>query len=139
MDFVRLIAICFGLVFFHSCSAYDFKNASELTLFKNYALSSCVASNYQKSSIYQDAIDSLNGNREYASISLDAYYELNESINKWSEKKYVSKKGNVSEFFMCIDFQNSVDVLDIFKKYNPCNIIENWSSKAEYELRCEKA
>lgn len=137
MDTKKLTVAYFSMLLCCSCSAYDFKSAGELTLFKNYALSSCVASSYEKGLVYQDAIDSLNGNREYANISLDAYYEINNSLKKWSKKKYVSKAGNVSEFFMCIDFQNSKDVLEIYKKYDPCKSDKNWSSEKEYELRCK--
>lgn len=137
MDTKKLTVVCFSLLLCCSCSAYDFKNASEVTLFKNYALSSCVASNYEKGLVYQDAIDALNGNREYGNISLDAYHDVNGVIKKWSKKEYVSKAGNVSEFFMCIDLQNSKDVMEIYKKYDPCKNSENWTSKKEYELRCK--
>jgi len=27
--------------------------------------------------------------------------------------------------------------MEIYKKYDPCKNIENWTSKKEYELRCE--
>jgi hypothetical protein len=139
MDTKIIKATFTSMLLCSSCHAYDFNNASELTLFKNYALSACVASNYGKGLIYQDAIDALNGNREYGNISLDAYYEINDTLKKWSKKKYISKAGNVSEFFMCIDFQNSKDVLETYKKYNPCKNKENWSSEKEFELRCKNA
>lgn len=119
-----------------SCSAYEFKSASELTLFKNYALSSCVATYYEGDSIYQDAIDALNGNRAYGNIPLDAYHEINDTLITWSKKEYVSKAGNISEFFMCIDFQNSKDVLEVYNKYDPCKSKESWTSEKEYDLRC---
>ena len=135
MDTKKLKAICCTMLLYYPCSAYDFKSASEITLFKNYALSSCVASNYEKDLVSQDAIDSLNGNREYGNISLNAYHEINDALKKWANKKYISKAGNNSEFFMCVDFQNSKDVLEIYKKYDPCKSSENWSSKKEYELR----
>ena len=138
MDPRKIALACFILLFSFSSFSYEFKSASEKTLFKNYALSSCVASNYEDETIFQDAIDALNGNREYGNIALEAYHEINDALEKWSKKEYVSKAGNVSEFSMCIDFQNSEDILDIFNKYNPCLDRKSWSSKKEYKLRCKK-
>ncbi len=137
MKIKKLVFIVFCVVFSTSCSAYEFKKATELTLFKNYALSSCVATYYENDEIYRDALDALNGNREYGNISLEAYHEINGLLKKWSKKIYKSKSGNISEFFMCIDFHNSKDVLAIYNKYDPCKNIDNWSSKYQYKLRCK--
>lgn len=60
---------------------------------------------------------------------MDAYHEINDVLSRWTKKEYISKAGNVSEFFMCLDFQNSKDVMEIYKKYDPCKNIENWTSK----------
>lgn len=137
MEFNKLVCTCILFMFTNACLAYDFKKSSEITLFKNYALSICIATNYENESIYKDAIDSLNGNREFGNIALEAYHELNTSLKKWQNIKYKSKEGNVSELFMCIDFHNSKDVLNIFNKYNPCNNKSNWSSDHEFEIRCK--
>ena len=137
MDTKKLITGCLSILFCCSCSAYDFKNASELTLFKNYALSSCVASSYPEGLVYQDAIDALNGNREYANIALEAYYAINDALKAWSKKQYIAKSGNISEFFMCIDFQNSQDILNIYRQYDPCKSDKNWSTEKDYLLRCK--
>ena len=137
MEFKKLVFICISIMFTNSCFAYEFKRASENTLFKNYALSMCIATNYESESIYKDAIDSLNGNREYGNIALEAYHELNEVQKMWQKIKYKSKKGNVSELFMCIDFHNSKDVQNIFNRYNPCKDKANWNSDDEFKMRCK--
>ncbi|MBL1432921.1 MAG: hypothetical protein COB94_005700 [Gammaproteobacteria bacterium] len=138
MGIKKLVGAFSCLFFCTPCLAYEFKSATEITLFKNYALSACVASHYEENTIYDDAIDSLNGNREYANLPLEAYYDLNEVLEEWSEKKYISKSGNISEFFMCVDFHNSKDIFEIFYKYNPCRDDENWPSKDEFEVRCKR-
>lgn len=132
----KLITLYIGLFFGCACSAYDFKNASEYTLFQNYALSACVASHYPEGPIYQDAIDALNGNRAVASIALEAYAEVNKALEKWSKKQYISQAGNRSAFFMCMDFYNSDDVLTIYQTFNPCQGDHSCPSKNEYQLRC---
>jgi len=137
MEIRKLAGIIIGFIISVSCSAYEFKKASEVTLFKNYALSSCVATYYENETIYRDALDALNGSREYANLPLEAYHEINDALKKWSNKVYKSKSGNISEFFMCIDFHNSVDVMNIYQKYDPCKNSSNWSSKERYEIRCK--
>lgn len=137
MGIKKLTVIVFFMAYSVSSFAYEFKKAAEITLFKNYALSSCVATFYKNDSIYRDALDALNGNREYGNISLEAYHEINILLKEWSEKVYKSKSGNVSEFFMCIDFHNSIDIFAIYQKYDPCKNKGNWSSKVKYDLRCQ--
>jgi len=137
MEVRKLIVIFCGVLFSASCSAYQFKKSSEFTLFKNYALSSCVATHYKNESIYRDAIDALNGSREFGNLSLEAYHEINSVLPEWSKKVYKSKSGNVSEFFMCIDFHNSEDIAKIFNKYDPCKKQDNWDSKEQYNIRCK--
>lgn len=137
METRKLIGTICGVMFSMSCSAYEFKKASEFTLFKNYALSSCVATHYKNESIYRDALDALNGNREFGNLSLDAYHEINKVLPKWSKKVYTSKSGNISEFFMCIDFHNSIDIVKIFEKYDPCKKQDSWNSKEQYIMRCK--
>jgi len=137
MEIRKLVGIIGGVIISTSCSAYEFKKSSEFTLFKNYALSSCVATHYKNETIYKDAIDALNGSREFGNISLDAYHEINKILPNWSKKEYKSKAGNISEFFMCIDFHNSEDISNIFDRYNPCKKPENWDSKEKFEKRCK--
>ena len=86
---VKALNVSFSCNIVVSLTNYGFKNASEVTLFKNYALFSSVASNYEKCLVYQDAIDALNGNREYGNISLDAYHEINSA-----HKMYILKESN---------------------------------------------
>lgn len=139
MDARKLIFIIPNFFLCLSCSAYEFREASEITLFKNYALAACTASSYKEDSIYEDAVDVLNGNREQGSIALEAYHDLNQALAQWSQKKYISKSGNVSEFFMCVDFHNSQEVMNIFNTYNPCKNKQNWGSEKEFEIRCMRS
>lgn len=125
-------------IFCNSCVAYEFKSADEFVLSKNYALSACVASNYEGESIYQDALDALSGNREYGNMPLDSYHEINEELVLWGKKKYMSKSGNKSEFFMCIDFHNSNEIAEIYNRYDPCKDKKQWLDEKKYSLKCEK-
>ena len=129
MSILTMFACC-------GCTAQTLWDQNELTLFKNYALASCLAKHYKTESIYQDAIDTMNGSRARATIPLKAYQELNTELAIWQPDQYQSKAGNVSELLMCIDFQNSQPLLNIFRRYNPCENPSNYDSKAEFNQRC---
>lgn len=101
-----------------ACASSSSSNSfSEWELFKYYSLSSCIATHYEESNIYQDAVDALNGYREFGSLPLQAYHEVSAVINSYSPEQYRSKAGNISELAMCVAIQNSKDIKDIYAKY----------------------
>jgi hypothetical protein len=113
---VRFFVLC--SVSMVSLTSYASSSIDEWELFRSYSLSSCIATHYEGESIYQDAIDALNGYREFGNLPLEAYHEVTTFIESHSPKKYRSKSGNISELTMCIDIQDSSAIKDIYDKYS---------------------
>jgi len=116
MDIKRLIL--FILVGASASHAHQLNNTSERQLFENYALAMCLASEYTDGDIYNDAITSLNGYREFSNMPLESYAKLNAAHEKWSSIPYPSKEGGDINLARCIDFQNSKDIAVIFEEFN---------------------
>lgn len=117
MDLERLIPGLASLVLAMNVSATQLEEMDEERLFKNYALTMCIATEYPDSDVYNDSIKALNGYREFGNIHLDAYFELTGALNGWQAEEYSSKSGEVVEIARCIDFHNSSQVAAIFEKY----------------------
>lgn len=100
-----------------SGSAQQLHEMDEKLLFKNYALTMCIASEYRDSEIYDDSVKALNGYRDFADTHLDAYSDLTVLLSEWQVKPYSSKSGETVEIARCIDFHNSPEVNKIFQKY----------------------
>jgi len=118
MDIKRLILFLFILVGASASHAHQLNNTSESQLFENYALAMCLASEYTDGDIYNDAITSLNGYREFSNMPLESYTKLNAAYEKWSSIPYPSKEGGDINLARCIDFQNSKDIAVIFEEFN---------------------
>jgi len=118
MDIKRLILFLFILVGASASHAHQLNNTSEKQLFENYALAMCLASEYTDGDIYNDAITSLNGYREFSNMPLESYAKLNAAYEKWRSIPYPSKEGGDINLARCIDFQKSKDISIIFEEFN---------------------
>lgn len=138
MDIKRLIIPFAVFAGISACHAHQLNHSTEKQLFKNYALSMCLATEYKEGDIYNDSLKALNGYREFENMSLEANGKLNKAYQKWSVIAYPSKKGGNVELARCIDFQNSDDVVVIFENNNPCKDAQSWNTKEEYNAKCSK-
>lgn len=92
-----------------------FKQQSELKLFQHYAQASCLATTFTEGEIHQQAINALNGYREFGAMPLEAYEELNTPIQQWLQKDYKTQAGKQNNLMKCIDFAESEQVAEIFR------------------------
>lgn len=137
MDIKRLIAYGGACYFISIASfAHELNNTTEKTLFKNYALAMCLASEYKDTSIHSDAGRALNGYREFGKLDLSVYQDAYNLLKSWEKKSYLSKSGDVMKVARCIDFHNSQDVESLFQKNDPCKDIKNWRDENQYRVRC---
>ena len=106
---------------FISCSAQAemaFKQQNELKLFQHYAQASCLATAFTEGEIYQQAINALNGYREFGEMPLEAYEELTAPIQQWLQKDYATQAGKQNNLMKCIDFAESELVVDIYRVHS---------------------
>ncbi|GAA0363189.1 hypothetical protein GCM10009092_29450 [Bowmanella denitrificans] len=89
----------------------------EFTLFKHYALTSCIAQGYSSGDVYTDSVAALNGYRERSSLPLEAFQQLNLSIQRWLQKPYRDSSGEKTEIAACADFVESNELKELFKRY----------------------
>ncbi|MGI3070064.1 T6SS amidase immunity protein Tai4 family protein [Vibrio alginolyticus] len=82
--------------------------------FKNFALSSCIATHYKGSAVAKDAITAMQGYREFSELPLESFFGVSELLEKYDMAIYKSKNGNVIKLAYCIDFSNSDDVHKLY-------------------------
>lgn len=113
MDTRRLI----GLLFTFFCSvviANPLSNQSDEQLFKNFALSSCIAENYKGSEAAKDALTAMQGYREFSNLPLDLFFEVHELLKDSDMSGYRSKDGKTIKLAYCIDFSHSERLLSLY-------------------------
>ena len=94
-----------------------FKQQSELKLFQHYAQASCLATAFTEGEVHQQAINALNGYREFGAMPLEAYDALIEPIQQWLQKDYATQAGKQNNLMKCIDFAESELVTKIYHGY----------------------
>ncbi|MBE4579633.1 hypothetical protein BOO30_18840 [Vibrio navarrensis] len=113
MDTRRLIGLLF--VF---CSplaiANPLNNQSDEQLFKNFALSSCIAEYYKGSEAAKDALTAMQGYREFSNLPLDLFFDVYELLKNNNMSDYRAKDGRTIKLAYCIDFSNSERLLSLY-------------------------
>ncbi|UTV28899.1 hypothetical protein [Photobacterium atrarenae] len=86
---------------------------SDKQLLKNYALSTCLATFYKGSEVYEDAIAAMQGYRDYSDLPLEVFFDVSKLVDSRDLNGYRSKKGDIIELGYCIDFaeSESIDLL----------------------------
>lgn len=107
------------LIIFSFSSLASTKDYNEEQLFRNFAYAACVARAYKSKEVTTDANRAASGYLEFGQIPLDAYQEIQNRIDIWLAKKYISKSGKSLQLMKCIDFYHSGDIQKIYKKYTP--------------------
>ncbi|BBL88997.1 hypothetical protein VroAM7_16500 [Vibrio rotiferianus] len=97
-------------------TASPLSNQSDEQLFKNFALSSCIATYYKNSDVAKDAITAMQGYREFSELPLESFFEVSELLDTDDMSRYKSKNGNVIELAYCVDFSNSDGVHKLYIK-----------------------
>ncbi|GLQ74058.1 hypothetical protein [Vibrio penaeicida] len=116
MEIRRLVsAICIALYGF-GVVASPLSTLSEERLFKNFALSSCIATFYRGSDVAEDAVTAMQGYREFSELPLEVFFEVSDLLEKHDIVGYKSKSGGVIELAYCIDFSNSDDINKLYSK-----------------------
>ena len=95
-----------------------FKQQSELKLFQHYAQASCLATAFTEGEIHQQAINALNGYREFGAMPLEAYEALIAPIQQWLQKDYATQAGQQNNLMKCIDFAESELVTDLYREHS---------------------
>lgn len=101
---------------FYAQAEMAFKQQSELKLFQNYAQASCLATAFTEGEIQQQAVSALNGYREFGAMPLEVYEALAEPMQQWLAKDYATKAGMQNNLMKCIDFAESEQVRNIYRK-----------------------
>lgn len=104
--------------------------------FKNYALAVCLGSAFKSDETTSDFNKSANGYMERGNMSLEAYEELRDLVDKWLVKNYPSKHGGQVNSAKCFDLYHSSELTKIFNQYDPCHSKENWISEEDYKESC---
>lgn len=116
MGFRRLVSGISIALFSLGVTASPLRTQSDEQLFKNFALSSCIATYYKGSGVEKDAIISMQGYREFSDLPLESFFEISELLGTDDMSRYKSKIGNVIELAYCVDFSNSDDVHKLYLK-----------------------
>lgn len=85
---------------------------------KNFALSSCLYKGYDDAEIKRDALVSLQGHKEFGSLSIDAFNAASALADQFLAKKYLGERGEKLTVMKCIALFHSKELAQLAKKYN---------------------
>ena len=108
----------------------------EETTFKKFTLSICLGTAFEEKEIKKDANKSANAYQMRGNMPPEAIDESRNLVDKWLHKSYLSKSGKQIQIMKCIDLYESNDLLNIYKKYSPCNNKKNWYDPEDYVRQC---
>lgn len=135
MDVKGIISII-GFMYLTACAVQPLNDSDELKNFRNYALGSCLGAAFSGTEAAADLNKTLNANMELGNMPLQAYEELRELNKVWLAKDYPSKHGGQINSMKCFDMYDSAQVLELYKKYDPCKTKETWMNSASFEKAC---
>lgn len=135
MDAKGIISII-GLMHLTACAVQQVNNSAELKKFRNYALGSCLGTAFSGTDAAADLNKTLNAYIEFGNMPLEAYEELRELNKVWLSKDYSSKHGGQINSMKCFDLYDSAQLLELYKKYDPCGSKGAWMSGASFEEAC---
>lgn len=134
MDLKKLVlCACFSQL--AACSAAHL-GQQESRYYSNYALAVCLGSAFDDESVKSDFNKAANGYMERGNMPIEAFEELRLVVDAWLAKDYPSKHGGQVNSAKCIDFYNSDELGELFKKYNPCLSKEGWLSEQDFSKSC---
>ncbi|ELA8157247.1 hypothetical protein RGL54_004871 [Vibrio parahaemolyticus] len=111
-----LVGTIWVAVFSLGLNAIPLSTQSDERLFKNFALSSCIATKYKGSDVAKDAVTAMQGYREFSDLPLEVFFDLSELLESGNTTAYKSKNGSVIELAYCIDFSSSDVVHKLYSK-----------------------
>ncbi|MFH4576503.1 T6SS amidase immunity protein Tai4 family protein [Vibrio diabolicus] len=112
----KLVGAIFVVVFSFGLNASPLITQSDEQLFKNFALSSCIANKYKGSDVAKDAVTAMQGYREFSDLPLEVFFDVSELLENGNATAYKSKNGSVIELAYCMDFSNSDVVHKLYSK-----------------------
>jgi hypothetical protein len=125
-----------GLMYLTACAVRPVNDSAELKNFRNYVLGSCLGAAFSGTDAAADLNKALIAYMELGNMPLEAYQELRELNKVWLEKDYSSKHGRQVNSMKCFDMYNSAQVLELYKKYDPCKLKDAWMDRASFEKAC---
>ena len=136
MDTQRLVL---GLTFvlITACTTTQKTANPELTLFKNYALVTCLGSAAQTEKSQRDFNLSANGYMERSHISLEGMEAIRNLSDQWLRKDFASKNGSQVNSTKCMDLFYSPELEALFQQYDPCKNPETWLDEEEFSKSCQ--
>ena len=130
------IILIIGLMHLTACAVQPVNDSAELKNFRNYALGSCLGAAFSGADLAADLNKTLNAYIEFGNMPLEAYEELRELNKVWLAKDYPSKHGGQINSMKCFDVYDSAQVLELYKKYDPCKSKDMWIDNASFERAC---
>lgn len=85
---------------------------------KNFALSTCLYQGYADAEIKRDALISMQGHKEFGSLSIEAFNAAAALADQFLAKKYLAEGGEKLIVMKCIDLFNSKELAQLAKKYS---------------------
>lgn len=135
MDVKKLVVITV-FMYLTACAVQPVNEGIELKNFRNYALSACLGAAFSETEAAADFNRALNGYMEFGNMTLEAYEELRNLTKIWLAKNYLSKHGGQINSMKCFDLHDSEQVLELYKKNDPCASKEAWMDGASFEEAC---
>lgn len=112
------------------------KMVKEEQYFKNFGLANCIAASFQIETLTEDLSRTANGYIQRGNMSTEAYDALRRLSAVWQKKDYPSQYGGQVKSAKCMDFYHSDDLHQLYLQHTPCQSIENWWGKADYNKNC---
>lgn len=109
--------LCAALLLYTHVVRADQPQYNATTMFKNYAISVCIAGGYKSEEVIEDASAGARGYLEFGSFPLDAYTEANALSEQFLAKPYEGMSGERLVLMKCIDFYHSRELDRIARKY----------------------
>ena len=133
---VKRLGLIIAVLQVVACASAPKVDNEEKNNFRNYALSVCVGAAFADDQVKADFNKSANGYMERGHMPIEAYEELRGAVQTWLQKDYPSKHGGQVNSAKCIDFYQSLQVAELFDKYDPCKSSESWLSEDDYKSSC---
>ena len=133
----KKLILIFSSILSCSCAVKQInQTAQEEIIFKKFTLSICLGSAFEAKEMKYDANKAANAYRIRGNMPAEAIDESRKLVDKWLNKSYLSKSGEQIQVMKCIDLYESNDLLNIYKKYSPCNNKKNWYDSEDYIRQC---
>lgn len=134
---IKKLTIILACIFTCSCAfKHDINPVLEQTAFKKFTLSICLGTAFKEKGIKSDANKAANSYRIKGNMPPEAINDSRELVDNWLKRNYLSKSGDQIQIMKCIDLYESKELLNMYKKYTPCNNKKNWYDPEDYKRQC---